>query len=155
MQQVIVQTAKEKQRTPTKILSIFSLPDAVLLINSALRENPNNVQDGDFIKDNYSLELDKLRDLKRNSKKFIENFEQQEQKSINVIAKKNHLKESKIKVAYTRGHGYYIEVKSNVEVPANYSIARTLKDRTRYTTPELLELAKAVRYKYSIIKKAL
>jgi DNA mismatch repair protein MutS len=123
------------------ISNIIEVPEAVKLISSSIKEDSNNIQDGDVIKDNYDFELDKLRNLKRNSTQYILELEKKEQQLINERARKKGTKEPKLKIAYTRGHGYYIELRNNVDPPPEYSIARSLKDRTRYTTPELLELA--------------
>ena len=121
---------------------IAPLPEITTIIQKALDENASvSLQDGSIIKQGYNKELDELREIIHDSKSILTEFEEKEQQRINQVAQANHVKESKVKVDYTRGHGYYLEIKSNAPVPADYSIARSLKDRTRYTTPELLALA--------------
>ncbi len=125
--------------------NITSVPEVTSIIDEALDPNASgNLQDGNIIKSGFSQELDKIREIIKNSKDILTEFEQQEQVRVNAIAQGNGGKEPKIKVDYTRGHGYYIEVKSNASVPADYTIARSLKDRTRYTTPKLAELADTI-----------
>ncbi len=122
--------------------NITILPEATKIIEQALNQDASSsLQDGNFIKSGFNAELDELRLIISDSKNILDNFEQKEQLRVNQVAQINHAKESKIKVDYTRGHGYYIEIKSTAPVPDDYSIARSLKDRTRYTTPELLNLA--------------
>lgn len=123
---------------------ITELPEVISLINSAIDMNSSDLQDGGFIKSKYNFELDKLRDFSKNSKEYLQEFEKKEQENMDKLAKQKNIKSTKIKVAYTRGHGYYIEAKNTGIVPEEYSISRSLKDRTRYTTPELLKLASTI-----------
>ncbi|MFV2014694.1 MAG: DNA mismatch repair protein MutS, partial [Candidatus Heimdallarchaeota archaeon] len=119
--------------------NITSIPEAINIINSALKADATIIQDGNFIKDNFSFDLDKLRDLKRNSKKILLEFEKKEQEKINDLARQNNVKEPKLKVAYTRGHGYYIEVSKAQagKVPTHYTRRQTLKNAERFITDEL------------------
>lgn len=122
--------------------NITSLPEVVRQIDEALDENASgSIQDGNIIKNGFNAELDDLRRTINDSKSILEEFERKEQLRVNEVARAQNSKEYKVKVDYTRGHGYYIEVKSSAPVPVDYTIARSLKDRTRYTTPELIELA--------------
>ena len=121
---------------------VTALPEVVTIIEETLNQDaPSNLQDGSIIKPGFNAELDDLRHIIHDSKSVLTEFEEKEQDRVNKVAQSSHVKESKLKVDYTRGHGYYIEIKSSAPVPDDYSIARSLKDRTRYTTPELLNLA--------------
>ncbi|MHA2362396.1 MAG: DNA mismatch repair protein MutS [Candidatus Hodarchaeales archaeon] len=124
---------------------IHPLPEVVGLINQAIiEEPPTTMKDGGVIKNGYNTELDNLRGIRKNSKQWLRSFEAEQQKRVNDLARKNRKKDTKIKVSYTRGHGYYIEVRSNNPIPEDYTIVRSLKDRTRYATPELLQTANKI-----------
>ena len=102
------------------------------------------MKEGGIFRDGYQAELDELRDIQQNGEQWLTNCQVQEQRRVNTLAKQQGLKETKVKVNFTRGHGYYIEVKSSYPVPEDYSIIRALKDRTRYATPELLKTANKI-----------
>jgi DNA mismatch repair protein MutS len=124
------------------LTNITSVPEVTRLIEEALnQDSTNTLEEGTIIKNGFNFDLDELRRIIRDSKEILQEFEQNEQLRVAEVAKQQNSKESKLKVDYTRGHGYYIELKSSAPVPSDYTIARSLKDRTRYTTPKLLALA--------------
>ena len=129
----------------TIISSIHLLPDIILLIDNSIVDNPPAyLTDGNIIRPGFDTELDHLRNIKENGSQWLIDFETKEQERVNQVARLTKTKEAKIKVAYTRGHGYYIEVRSGATVPEDYSISRSLKDRVRYITPELQEMAEKI-----------
>jgi len=91
---------------------------------------PANINDGGVIREGYSPELDELRDITKNAKNWIENFQAQERNRTNI---------SSLKVSYNKVFGYYISI-SNAhknKIPDNYIRKQTLVNSERYITPEL------------------
>ncbi len=103
---------------------------AGLIKNSITEEPPITVREGGIIKSGYNAELDQLRDIKLNAKKYLQQLEDQE---------KNRTGISTLKIAYTNVFGYFIEVtKKNIHlVPDNYIRKQTTANSERYITEEL------------------
>jgi DNA mismatch repair protein MutS len=101
-----------------------------LLERSLVDEPPISSRDGGIIKGGLSSELDGLRLIKREGKKWIAELELKEKKSTGI---------NSLKVGYNQVFGYYIEVtKSNLHlVPENYIRKQTLVNAERFITPEL------------------
>lgn len=102
-------------------------------INNGINENAKQIlREGGIIKDGYSEELDKLRDIVKNSEKWIENFENNEREKTGI---KN------LKVKYNKIIGYYIEISKGQlnKVPNNYIRKQTQLNSERYISPELKE----------------
>lgn len=91
---------------------------------------PNNVDDGNFIRDGYDAELDHQRALKKESQTWLSDLETEEQRRTGI---KN------LKIRYNNTFGYYIEVtKSNLSmVPQNYIRKQTTTSSERYFTETL------------------
>ncbi len=105
-----------------------------LLEKSINVEAPITLHDGDLIKEGYNKELDELRLIRKNSKKYILNIEEDEKKRTGI---KN------LKVGYNKVFGYYIEIsKGNIPLIQDswgYIRKQTLTTGERYITPELKE----------------
>ncbi|MDI7258422.1 MAG: DNA mismatch repair protein MutS [Thermodesulfobacteriota bacterium] len=102
-------------------------------LESSLIENPPlTVKEGGMIKPNYNRELDDLREIGREGKKWILQLEAEERKKSGI---------SSLKVRYNQVFGYYIEVtKINLHlVPDHYIRKQTLVNAERFITPELKE----------------
>jgi DNA mismatch repair protein MutS len=95
-------------------------------------EPPISSRDGGIIKDGFNHELDGLRLIKREGKKWIAELESREKKRTGI---------NSLKVGYNQVFGYYIEVtKSNLRlVPQSYIRKQTLANAERFITPELKE----------------
>jgi DNA mismatch repair protein MutS len=95
-------------------------------------EPPISLSDGGVIQPDVDDELDKLRDLSRNSKQYLAQIEQRERQRTNI---------GSLKVKFNNIFGYYLEVsKPNLHlVPADYERKQTLVNAERFTTPELKE----------------
>uniref|UniRef100_A0A7C4Y436 DNA mismatch repair protein MutS n=1 Tax=candidate division WOR-3 bacterium TaxID=2052148 RepID=A0A7C4Y436_UNCW3 len=91
---------------------------------------PVSISDGNFIKEGVSSELDELRNISRNGKKWLIEFEKREKEKTGI---------SSLKVGYNTVFGYYIEVtKSNLSlVPNHYIRKQTLTNAERFITDEL------------------
>lgn len=112
--------------------SHISTLDAVcnLIDNAIIDEPPVSLKDGGAIKDGFNEELDELRSICKNAKRYIADIEENERKSTGI---KN------LKIGYNRVFGYYIEItKSNIDMaPENYIRKQTLANCERYITEEL------------------
>ncbi len=95
-------------------------------------EPPVSSRDGGIIREGVSPELDELKSMRRDGKKWIAELEAREKKSTAI---------NSLKVGYNRVFGYYIEVsKSNLaSLPENYVRKQTLTNAERYITEELKE----------------
>ena len=110
------------------------LTDVASLIERAIvPDPPASVRDGNFIREGYSEEIDRLRDLASGGKKKINSIELREKEQTGI---KN------LKIGYNRVFGYYLEVsKSNLSaVPPHYIRKQTLANGERYITEELKNL---------------
>lgn len=103
-----------------------------LLESSLVDEPPISSRDGGIIKDGFNRELDELRVIRRDGKKWIAELESKERKLTGI---------NSLKVGYNQVFGYYIEVtKPNLHlVPENYIRKQTLVNAERFVTPELKE----------------
>ena len=113
--------------------NIFELPEIKDLIKTAISENPPlNISDGGAIRDGFNVELDELRNLSRDAKQTIAQFEENEKRRSGIAG---------LRVKFNNVFGYFIEIsKSNLSrVPADYERRQTLVNAERYTTPQLKE----------------
>ncbi len=111
-----------------------SLSDLWKLISDAISEDaPFSIREGGIIREGYSEEVERLRDMLKNGSTYIAELTAKEREATGI---KN------LKIAYNRVFGYYIEVtKSNLaEVPDRYIRKQTLANAERYITEELKEL---------------
>ncbi len=95
-------------------------------------EPPLAVTDGGIIREGYSAELDELRDIKHNAKKWIANMQAHERERTGIPS---------LKVGFNKVFGYYIEV-SNAhkdKIPEDYIRKQTLVNGERFITPALKE----------------
>lgn len=107
--------------------------DIVNLIQSAIVETPPiSVREGGMIKPEYNLELDQLRVMAYDSKKWVQDLETAERESTGIRS---------LKVGFNKVFGYYIEVTHThaESVPPHYIRKQTLANAERYITPELKE----------------
>ncbi len=99
---------------------------------SIVAEPPITLNDGGVIQSGLDPELDELRDISRNSKRYIAQIEQRERERTGI---------NSLKVKFNSVFGFYIEIsKSNLQhAPADYERKQTLVGAERFTTPELKE----------------
>ncbi|MBQ6846355.1 MAG: DNA mismatch repair protein MutS [Oscillospiraceae bacterium] len=110
------------------------LSDMEKLISDAIcDEPPFSIREGGIIREGYSEDVEKLRDMLKNGSTYIAELTAKEREATGI---KN------LKIAYNRVFGYYIEVtKSNLaDVPDRYIRKQTLANAERYITEELKEL---------------
>ena len=118
------------QKIDSKIL-LYN--DLVQLIDKAIVEDPGfSIREGGFIKDGYNAELDEYRNIARNSKRLLQQMEEDEKTKTGIKS---------LKIGYNKVFGYYIEVRhsSTEKVPDYYTRKQTLANAERYITPQLKE----------------
>ncbi len=105
-----------------------------LLEQAIYEEAPITVKEGSLIKEGYHQELDELKNIRKNSKDFILQIENDEKKRTGI---KN------LKVGFNKVFGYYIEVsKGNIPLikeEFGYDRKQTLANCERFITPLLKE----------------
>ncbi|HWQ44480.1 MAG TPA: DNA mismatch repair protein MutS [Methanosarcina barkeri] len=105
---------------------------AEMIENAIVDEPPVSVREGGMIKPGYNAELDELRDIASNSKRWIATFQQKEKEKSGIKS---------LKVGYNKVFGYYIEITNanSNQVPEDYIRKQTLANAERFFTPELKE----------------
>ena len=99
---------------------------------TVVAEPPLTFSDGGVIASGVDKDLDELRDLSRNSKRYLAEIEVRERQRTGIAS---------LKVKFNSVFGYYIEIsKANLHlVPNDYDRKQTLVGAERFTTPELKE----------------
>jgi DNA mismatch repair protein MutS len=118
--------------------TLSEIPTVVDLIAGAIADDPpQSIQEGGFIRAGYDEELDKLKSISRDAKKWIAALELQERQKTGI---------NSLKVGFNNVFGYYIEVtKANVAlVPDSYVRKQTLVNAERYINQELKEFEQTV-----------
>jgi len=108
-----------------------------LVSRAIVDDPPQRTQDGGFIAAGYDEELDKLRSISRDGKKWIAALENKERQKTGI---------NSLKVGFNNVFGYYIEVtKANTAmVPDSYVRKQTLVNAERYINQELKEFEQTV-----------
>jgi DNA mismatch repair protein MutS len=104
---------------------------------SIAEDPPASIRDGNMIRDGFNEELDELRDISRNGKKYIAQIKDK-------LAKDSGI--SSLKIGYNKVFGYYIEVTNTHKdkVPEHFIRKQTLVNSERYITPELKEVEEKI-----------
>jgi DNA mismatch repair protein MutS len=113
--------------------ALAAAAEPLLAIDAVLAPDPPaTFEDGGVIAPGVSPEVDSLRELARDARRFIAALEQRERERTGIRS---------LKVGYNKVFGYYIEVTAaNAHlVPAEYQRRQTLVGAERYVTPELKE----------------
>lgn len=114
-----------------------------LLDKSMNEDGSGSIRDGKYIKKGYSKELDELRSLAENSRRWISELEETEKEKTGI----------KLKIGFNNIFGYYFEIThaNKLPIPDYYVRKQTLVNAERYITPELKEFeAKALSAKEKI-----
>lgn len=121
------------------IRSYLQVPQELLgLLERALVDDPpQSISEGGVIREGYNLELDELRRLSRDAKRWIAELEERERQRTGI---------TNLRVGYNQVFGYYIEVtRSNLHlVPKDYVRKQTLVGAERFVTTELKEYEERV-----------
>ncbi len=110
---------------------------AGLLKKALVDDPPHSIREGGIIREDYDLELDKLRSLSRDGKGYIAALEKEERSKTGI---------SQLKVGYNSVFGYYLEVsKTQIDkVPGHYIRKQTTSNAERFITADLKEHESAV-----------
>ena len=112
---------------------LVPLPDVAALIAHAVAAEPTgNPGEGGVINPGFSDDLDRLKAMASDSRRFIAGLEQQEKERTGI---------RNLKIGFNHVFGYYIEIsKSNQsQVPDDYIRRQTLANGERYIIPQLKE----------------
>ncbi|NIA04099.1 MAG: DNA mismatch repair protein MutS [Nitrospiraceae bacterium] len=121
----------EMIREISRMSNLSKLSD---MINKAIAENPPvKINEGGFIREGYSKDLDDLREVKKDAKMLLRNLESEERRRTGI---------NNLKIGYNSVFGYYIQVSKNKIslVPNDYVQKQTLVSGNRYVTQRLKEL---------------
>lgn len=114
-----------------EVQKLEALPEVTALITNAIvDEPPVRLGEGRTFRDGYHQEMDELREISRDSKSWIAQYQ-------NDLKTQTGLKS--LKVGYTKIFGYYIEVSKgqSERMPDSFMRRQTLVNAERYITPEL------------------
>lgn len=108
-----------------------------LLLSALVEQPPHSSRDGGIFKEGFDKELDQLRSIQNEAKRWIADLELKEKKSTGI---------NSLKVGYNKVFGYYIEVtKSNIAlVPQSYIRKQTISNAERFITPELKDFEEKI-----------
>ncbi|MFC3833235.1 MULTISPECIES: DNA mismatch repair protein MutS [Deinococcus] len=112
---------------------LSALPDVVTRIRAALVDDPPlRLGDGGLIRDGFHAELDEVRSGSLSHRAWLAELEATERTRTGI---------GSLKVGYNSVFGYYLEVTGSHlgKVPPDYRQVATLKDRARFTRPDLRE----------------
>ncbi len=110
------------------------LPDMQELqvaIDAALvTDPPQKLTDGGLVNDGFDERLDNFRQQIAEGRSWIAQLELRERQATGI---------SSLRVGFNQVFGYYLEVSRShyAQIPPHYQAIQTLKDRQRYTLPEL------------------
>ena len=110
-----------------------SAPDIADLISKAIVDDPPlTITEGSIIKTGYNTEMDELKEIAHQGKKWIAQLQAEERKRTGI---------STLKINYNKVFGYYIEItKVNLDKkPDDYTRKQTLVNAERFITPDLKE----------------
>lgn len=113
--------------------SSFHLHEVHDMIATTIEDEPSlQIQKGGVIRSGFHQELDELRLLRFNSKKFLENLVSEEIRKTGITS---------LKLGFNNVFGYYLEVTNTHrnKVPSHWIRKQTLTQAERYITPELQE----------------
>jgi DNA mismatch repair protein MutS len=117
------------------IAGMDELADVMDEVDRAICDDPPfSVREGGILRQGYSEEVDKLRDVRDNGAKMVADLERRERERTGC---------KKLKVGFNKVFGYYIDVPNSAgltEVPEDYIRKQTLVSNERYFTQELKEL---------------
>ena len=107
-------------------------------IGNTLTEEPSSViKDGNIIRGGVNTELDELRLIATDTKKYLSDLEAKERTATGI---------TNLKIGYTSVFGYYIEISKAFisRAPSHYTRKQTLSNAERYITQELKSLEEKI-----------
>ena len=137
--ELLAHTAELKSNTISQELQ--SLPDSSEWVDYIEKhiadEPPATIRDGGIIRTGWNSELDELRDIAQNGKKYIAKIKDTLTQEVGIPT---------LKIGYNKVFGYYIEVTNahKDKVPDHFIRKQTLVNAERYITPELKEIEEKI-----------
>jgi DNA mismatch repair protein MutS len=107
------------------------MQELAALLEAAIEpECPTHLRDGGVIKAGFDAELDELKNISKDARTFLAQYQQREIERTGI---------ANLKVGFNSVFGYYIEIShSNADkAPADYVRKQTIKNAERYITDEL------------------
>lgn len=104
------------------------------LISNSILENPStSLTEGGIIKEGWSSDLDRWRDIHNNFNSVLSEYENEEKEKTGI---------SNLKIKYNNSAGYFIEISKGklASVPSHFIMRRALVNGDRYTTERLQQL---------------
>ncbi|MFI3228725.1 MAG: DNA mismatch repair protein MutS [Bacillota bacterium] len=129
--------------------SISLLEELVVLLDSAIYSSLSNEENENrIIKEGYNAELDEYRNIGKNAKLWLSEYEARLRAETNI---------KPLKVRYNRIFGYYIEVTNLYKdsVPDHFIRKQTLANGERFFTTELKEMEDKILHadeKYAVLE---
>ena len=117
-----------------ELAQLDPLEDLTDLIGRTLCDDPPfSVREGEFIREGFDPEVDRLRSILHGGKGIIASMEAAEKEKTGIRT---------LKIGYNKVFGYYIEVSNSFkdQVPETYIRKQTLVNGERYITQELKDL---------------
>jgi len=115
-----------------ELLSLMPAADELGgVIRSTIADDPPaHLRDGGLIRDGFHADLDRLRELSRDSRRWLAEYQSK------LVAESGI---HSLKVGYNKVFGFYIEVTNThaEKIPATFIRKQTVKNAERYITPEL------------------
>jgi len=104
-----------------------------LIMRAICDEPPFSVREGGILREGFSEEVDRLRNVRDNGAQMVSELETRERERTGI---------KKLKVGYNRVFGYYIDIPRafSENVPEEYIRKQTLSTSERFFTQELKEL---------------
>jgi len=112
---------------------ITSFEDIINQIRNTLLPNPSmTIKEGNIINSGIHAELDEMRQIATDGKKWIARLEESEKQITGIPS---------LKIGFNKVFGYYIEITNTHKhrVPKNYICKQTLVNCERYISPQLKE----------------
>ena len=131
LQTLLNKCRAEKTKTILKSLRSKDFSAIVNLIeHGIIEEPPATIKEGGLINEGFNAELDELRKIKHEGRRWLAEFEEHEKARTGIKS---------LKVGYNKVFGYYIEVRKSWagKVPKTYIRKQTLTEAERYVTEEL------------------
>ncbi|MBQ7335006.1 MAG: DNA mismatch repair protein MutS [Clostridia bacterium] len=118
--------------------SLDVLEDVCEKINASIvADPPFSLREGGVIADGYNAEVDRLREVMRDGKGWVEKIAEEEREKTGIRT---------LRIGYNKVFGYYIEVTKSFmdQVPPHYIRKQTLANCERYITQELKDMESTI-----------
>jgi DNA mismatch repair protein MutS len=134
------QNLSKTENTLSKVIcrELNDLKEVIELIKKYILPEPsNNLANGDYINQGISKELDELKELRLNARKWLLQYETSLKEDYGI---------SNLKIKFNKIFGYFIEVskRNSEKIPDRFIRKQTLVNAERYVTEELKEFEEKI-----------